>query len=224
MLSFDVCVFYVLSSPIFTLTGWAMFFLGLKWQCFFFKWPYSQTTKLRFSMKRYPPQDIQIRHYHPCMVHFTNMLVDFHDTYMHIYHTWMLCCYGVVSLVMYFSAFVHPGCLVSCIIYRPVVFTLLETHISPLEIHGWKMKAVLLGPFADFQGLWLLVFGKVMRLFLICLRIQVCPKGLLGSIPIGWDWNPDPILFDWEGLGFSGMAWFFYQTFQVPKMEESSPI
>ena len=136
---------------------------------------------------------------------FTNMLVDFHDTYMHIYHTWMLCCYGVVSLVMYFSAFVHPGCLVSCIIYRPVVFTLLETHISPLEIHGWKMKAVLLGPFADFQGLWLLVFGKVMRLFLICLRIQVCPKGLLGSIPIGWDWNPDPILFDWEG--WDSLGW-----------------
>ena len=97
--------------------------------------------------------------------------------------------------------------------------------MSPLKIHGWKMKAVLLGPFAYFQGLWLLVFGTVMCLFLMSLRIQVCPKGLPGSIPIGWDWNPDPILFDWEGFGFDlGCHGFFHQTFPVPKMEESSPI
>ncbi len=72
-------------------------------------------------------------------------------------------CYGVVSLVMYVSAFVHPGWLVLCTIYNPVVYTLPETSIiSTLKIDGWKMIL----SFWDglFSGCELFVFVGVMWL------------------------------------------------------------
>ena len=39
------------------------------------------------------------------------------------------------KLHLYVSAFVHPGWLVLCIIYNPVVYTLPETNMSPEN--GW---------------------------------------------------------------------------------------